>query len=102
MSDDTVSRYYYEMSEAKNERIVKRIMVFSSIIITALFIVVFALSIMLYRQSNKWSEFISDLEFVDESIDVDSENGNASYIGRDGSIINGEDTSTETDDTEQE
>lgn len=102
MNDETVSKYFFELSEAKNERMTKRIIVFSTFIITALFIVVLVLAVMLYRQNKRWSEFISDLEFVDETIDVASDGGNASYIGRDGSIVNGEDTDKKTDGTEKE
>lgn len=95
--DEHISRYFYEMSEAKNEMTVKRILRFGTVIIIGLFTIIIILSVMLYREHKELISFISEFEFVDESVTVENEDGDANYIGRDGRIINGQDYGTETD-----
>ena len=89
--EDNVSRYYYELSEAKNERTLKRLFWFSGIIIVVLLIAVFTLAILLYKQSERVTKVLSETEFYEESIDVDSGNGRLNIIGRDGNISDAED-----------
>lgn len=97
--DEQISRYFYEMSEAKNERTTKRILTISGIVIVGLLAIIAMLSVMLYKEHKELISFISDFEFVDESISVESD-GDANYIGRDGLIIDGQDNSTEKNGSE--
>lgn len=93
--DDNISRYFYEMSEAKNERTLKRIVIFGTFLTACLVGIIIVLSVMLYKEHGKFVDFLAEFELVEETVTVENENGSANYIGGDGSIINGEDSSKE-------
>lgn len=95
--DDNISRYFYEMSEAKNERTLKRIVIFGTFLTACLVAIIIVLSVMLYKEHGKFVDFLAEFELVEETVTVENENGEANYIGGDGSIIHGEDNSKEKD-----
>lgn len=89
MNENSVPQYVYELSEAKNERTVKRLV---AIIITLIIILAASNALWLYA----WMQYDYTYE-QEESVVVDGTEGVANYIGNDGSIINGKDCSNEKD-----
>ena len=70
----------YEAMQAKDERIIKRL-------ITALIVAVS----LLFASNAVWLVVLSEFDFYIEEVEVDSEDGgDANYIGNDGNIYNGE------------
>lgn len=75
----------YDMAQARNERHIKR-MIVALIVAVAL----------MFATNIAWIWVWNSYEYSTEEILVDSyDGGNANYIGNDGDIINGEDSSTE-------
>lgn len=100
--DEQISRYFYEMSEAKNERTLKRIIRFCIFVIAGMLLIIIILASMLSEQHKEVMNFLSQYDYVGENIDIQNENGNANYIGRDGNINNGKDNGTQESDGEEE
>lgn len=79
----TIPYIAYESAQARNERVVKRLIVALIIVVTMLFVsnVIWII---------EWTSY--DYVEEGEEIMIDAGNkGNANYIGNDGSIVNGED-----------
>lgn len=82
----TIPYIAFESAQARNERIVKRLIAALILVIVLLFA---TNSIWIYE----WMSYDCVVEDGEE-ITVDAgERGNANYIGNDGSIVNGEDNS---------
>lgn len=77
----------YEAVGARAERSQKRLM----LVIISLAVVIFAEAVLLYLNNRAWLEKWSEYDYSGETITVDGGEGDANFIGRDGSIINGED-----------
>lgn len=69
----------HESAVAREERHVKRLVI--SLIISI---------ITLFLSNLGWLLYLSQYEFVEESIELTADSGNANYIGNDGDINNGE------------
>lgn len=79
----TIPYIAFESAQARNERLIKRL-------IAALILVI----AMMFATNAIWIYEWMSYDYVDEGeeITVDAgNNGNANYIGNDGSIVNGED-----------
>lgn len=95
MSDDgkaTVPYIVYEGEQARNERTFKRL------------IIALIISILLIFASNviwiyAWMSYDYSSEEVTHTIDVDAKDGIANYIGNNGDIVNGEDSSNDSNKT---
>lgn len=77
----------YEAVGARAERSQKRLM----LVIISLAVVILAEAVLLYLNNQAWLEKWSEYDYSSETITVDGDDGSANFIGRDGSIINGED-----------
>lgn len=84
----TVPYIVHEAAEARHERTVKR-----------LFALIALLVLLLVGSNVAWLVYESQYEDVVEtetySVDMDTDDGNANYIGGDGDIYNGENPSNE-------
>lgn len=77
----------YEATQARNERTIKKLIIVVVIAIALMFI---SNAIWLYA----WMQY----DYISEDVTVDSQDGgNANYIGNDGDIMNGTDTSKTTE-----
>ncbi len=86
MNENTVPQYVWELSEAKNERTVKRLI---AVILALVVLLAASNALWLYA----WMQY--DYSSETESVVVDAAEGVANYIGNDGSIVNGKDCSNE-------
>lgn len=68
----------YESSEARHERIEKRLIIALVISVVLLFV-----------SNGLW--LLYESQYETETVQIDSHEGNANYIGNDGDIINGKD-----------
>ena len=84
MENNNIPYIVYESSLAREERQQKRLVIVIVILIILLFI---TNAVWIYA----WNQY----DYVDESVNVDSSEGNANYIGNDGDINNGKDYSSE-------
>lgn len=77
----------YEATQARNERTIKKLIIVVVIAIALMFI---SNAIWLYA----WMQY----DYISEDVTVDSQDGgNANYIGNNGDIMNGTDTSKTTE-----
>lgn len=83
----TVPFAAYEAVGARAERNQKRLM----LVIISLAVVILAEAVLLYLNNRAWLDKWSEYDYSSETITVDGGEGDANLIGRDGSIINGED-----------
>lgn len=79
----TIPYIAYESAQARNERVVKRL-------ITALILVIVLMFVTNAIWIYEWMSYDYVVEGEEVTVDAGVE-GNANYIGNDGSIINGED-----------
>lgn len=77
----------YEAVGARGERTQRRL-IWAIVCLAA---VILAETVLLYLNNRAWLEKWSEYDYSSETITVDGDEGNANYIGRDGSIVNGED-----------
>lgn len=83
MENKNIPGIVFESIQARNERTVKRL-ILALIIIT----------VMLFASNLAWLYVWQQYDYASEEITVDSKDGvNANYIGHDGDITNGEDSS---------
>lgn len=85
---NSVPYIVYEGEMSRNERLVKRLVIALLVTVVLLFLTNFA-------WLKAWTEYDYVSEELTTSVDVNAENGVANYIGNDGDIINGENTSNE-------
>lgn len=85
MEEKTIPYLTYELEQAKHERTIKRL-------VTALIVAI----VLMFATNLAWLYMFSGYEFVDEQSDVDLVNtdGVTNYIGRDGIIGDGQDSSS--------
>lgn len=89
---DNVPYIVHEGAMVRNERIIKRLII--SLVVSIIFIFI-SNAVWLYA----WLQY--DYESSElQTISVDGKDGNANYIGNDGSIVNGEDSSKNQEKTE--
>lgn len=86
MENNNVPYIVYESAIAREERQQKRLV-----------IVIVILVFLLFMTNAVWLYFWNQYDYVEESVDVDSDHGIANYIGNDGDITNGKDISSEKD-----
>lgn len=78
MEQKDVPYIVYESSEARHERMQKRL------------VIALVLSILLLFASNGlWLWHESQYDYSDETVELNADTGNANYIGNDGDITNG-------------
>ena len=78
----------YEGTQARNERTIKKLII---ALIIAIILIFATNAIWLYF----WNSY--EYEVIESSVDLSTDGGgDANYIGNDGNITNGEDTSSET------
>lgn len=80
MENNNIPYIVYESSLAREERQQKRLVV-----------VIVILVILLFVTNALWLYVWNQFDFVDESVNIDSDEGIANYIGNDGDINNGTD-----------
>lgn len=81
MEQNNIPYIVYESSEARHERIEKRL------------IIALVICVVLMVGSNlAWFNFMGQYEYENEVVSVDGHQGDANYIGNDGDIVNGEDS----------
>lgn len=79
----TISYIVYEGEQARNERMIRRL-------VTALIVAILVIFSSNLAWLYAWIQY--DYYAVDEGITVDAQDGIANYIGNDGSIVNGSDS----------
>lgn len=89
MNDKNVPYIVYESSEARHERIEKRLII--ALVVSL---------ILMFATNGLWLYHESLYDY--DTITVDSDDGNANYVGRDGGIYNGENSSEKKTQEKQE
>lgn len=79
----TIPYIVYEGEQARNERMIRRL-------VTALIVAIVVIFASNMAWLYAWMQY--DYYAVDEGITVDAQDGIANYIGNDGSIVNGSDS----------
>lgn len=80
MEQKSVPYIVLEASEARHERIEKRLIIALVICIALMF-----------ASNLAWFNFMGQYDYESEVVSVDGHQGDANYIGNDGDIINGKD-----------
>lgn len=81
MEEINVPYIVHEGIMARQERIIKRLVIV--LVITVL---------LLFASNAAWLWAWNQYEYVDETVTVDGKNGVANYIGNNGDIVNGKDS----------
>lgn len=86
-NEKTVPYIVYEGEQARNERHIKRLVIALIVAVTLIF-----------ASNLAWLIAWCQYDYTLESVEIDnSGGGNANYIGNDGDITNGANTSTQSD-----
>lgn len=94
MSEQSIPYITYENSNARWERIVRRLMILWIITVIVAIIAIVAVDY-------GWRQFIFESDIESYTVSTDGA-GNANYIGNDGEIYNGGESSCEEDKTEKQ
>ena len=78
MDNDKIPYIAFESEMARYERSIKRLIV--ALILTI---------VMLFASNGMWLWFFNQFDYETDTITQDTEDGDNSYIGNDGAIING-------------
>lgn len=76
--DNKVPYIVYESSEARHERIEKRLIIALIISVALLFVT-----------NVSWLVYNSQYDYSDETVELKADEGNANYVGKNGDITNG-------------
>lgn len=91
MEDKMIPYYVVEAMMARAERVIKMLVIIIILVIT-----------MLVVTNGAWLYCWQQYDYGSSEVTVDGKDGNANYIGNDGDIVNGEDSSEAQMETEEE